>query len=102
MLDGSYYLECACSSVEHTLRFVLDKDDDEIYVEMHLNPCLPWYKRVWQAVRYVFGYRCKYGHWNCTVINREGAKKLRAILDEFEAPSKLTSYTTNTDDERSE
>lgn len=84
MLDGTHYLECACDSDEHTLRFTLDKDDGEIFTSVYLNHWLPWHKRVWLAVRYVFGYRCKYGHWDCTIINREGAKKLRAILDEFE------------------
>lgn len=84
MLDGTHYLECACDSDEHTLRFTLDKDDGEIFTSVYLNQWLPWYKRVWRALRYVFGYRCKYGHWDCTIINREGARKLRAILDEFE------------------
>lgn len=84
MFDGTHYLECACSSDEHTLRFTLDKEDGEIYTSVYLNRYLPWYKRAWHALRYVFGYHCKYGHWDCTVINREGAAKLRAILDEFD------------------
>lgn len=84
MLDGTHYLECACDSTEHVLRFTLDRESDEIYTDVYLNPWLPWHKRAWRALRYVFGYRCKYGHWDCTIINREGAKKLRAILDEFE------------------
>jgi hypothetical protein len=74
------------------MRFILDKEAEEIYVEVFLNDYLPWYSRVWRALQYVFGYKCKYGHWDCTIIDREGVKKLREIFDEFEKPKERAKF----------
>lgn len=81
------YLECACDSAEHTLRFTLDVVDNEfaeIYVEVQLNQYLPWYKRVYRAVQYIFGYECKYGHFDTTILNNKNIPQLKDILEEFE------------------
>lgn len=37
MLDGSYFFECKCGSDEHTLRFILDREDNCIYTTIFLN-----------------------------------------------------------------
>lgn len=84
MLDGIYYAECVCHDAGHVTRFILDKKYDEILVEVQLNPYYPWYKRVWYAIKYVFGYQSRYGHWDCPSFNAEGAKQLRVMLDEFD------------------
>ena len=85
MLDGTYFFECRCGSSEHTLRFVLDKDktDPCIHTEVYLNLWERWYKRVWVALKYVFGYRCAYGHWDCWMLDGEDAGKLRDMVDDF-------------------
>lgn len=90
MLDGTYYFECQCGSDEHTLKFTLDKGGDacddvaEIYTSVFLNAWEPWYRRAWSAIKYTFGYKCKYGHWDCWILRNEEAGKLRAMLDEFD------------------
>jgi hypothetical protein len=86
MLDGSHYFECACFSDEHTLKFTLDKDeeDPEIYTTVFLRHWNPWYRRVWIAIKYVFGYKCKYGHFDCFIMQPDDAKRLKGILEEFE------------------
>mgnify|MGYP001767292369 CR=1 FL=1 len=91
MLDGTHYFECSCGSDEHTLRFTLNKEDGELYTSVFLNDWLPWYKRLWRAFRYVFGYKCKFGHWDCWIMRREDVDKLRALIDEF-------TYSVNRDD----
>lgn len=83
MLDGTHYVECECTSAEHTLRFTIDVDDEVIYTEVHLNPWQPWYKRVWMAVKYVFGYRCKYGNWDCTMLNVKQVEQLELVINTF-------------------
>lgn len=84
MLDGTHFFECACGSDEHTLRFTLDKKDGEIFTSVHLNNWLPWYERLWRATKYVFGYKCRYGHWDCWIMRSEDAGKLMALLEELE------------------
>ena len=84
MLDGTEYFECDCGSVEHTLRFVLDTREGELHTEIYLRQWHPWWKRVWLAVRYVFGYRSQHGHWDSWMLKREDAPRLRALLDKLE------------------
>lgn len=77
MLDGTEFFECACHSDEHTLRFILSFDDDDpcIYTSVFLRE-RQWWKRIWPAVKYVFGYKCRFGHWDCFELKPEDAQRL--------------------------
>jgi hypothetical protein len=33
------------------------------------------------AIKYIFGYQCKYGHWDCTSLGYNEAKDLRNFLN---------------------
>jgi len=85
MLDGTRYVECRCGSDEHVLRYTLsvDEDDQEIYTSVFLNHWKPWYKRWWHVIKYAFGYKCKYGDWDCTTMGEIEVDQLQAIIDEF-------------------
>lgn len=83
MLDGSYFFECECGSSEHTLRFDLDREVPTLYTSVFLNDWRPWYKRVWVGIKYIFGYKCKYGHWDCWSLRESDAKDLLYLVDEF-------------------
>ena len=80
MTQKAEYFECKCDSSEHTLRFVYDDEDDEIYTQVFLH-APSFFQRVWQAIKYVFGYKCKYGHWDCTLLKKEDIPKLIALLE---------------------
>ena len=84
MLDGSHYVECCCGSDEHTLRFILDAEAEEIYTSVFLNHWEPWYKRAWKAIKYVFGYKCKYGHFDCTIIDQRNLADLKLVIQKFD------------------
>ena len=74
------YLECDCSSTDHTIRFVKDEEDDNrIYLEVQLNN-QPFFTRFIKAVKYIFGYKCSYGHWDCFLFNDETKKELINFL----------------------
>ena len=84
MFDGITYIECDCRSDEHILRFILDKDDD--YPCIYLHTFLPdqyWYHRLREGVKYIFGYKSKYGHFSETLINKEEEIKLKKLIEEF-------------------
>jgi len=83
MLDGSYFIECACGSDEHTLRFVLDKQEKELYVTVFLAE-QPLYLRIWNAIKYIFGYKSKYGHFYCWTMNPEDVDKFKKMIEDFE------------------
>ena len=64
------YIECACYAPEHAIRFTFDESDGELYAEVQLIP-VPWYKRIWRALKYIFNYNITYGYFDCTIINPE-------------------------------
>lgn len=82
MLDGSYFFECQCGSDEHTLRFTLDKEDGEILVHSFLADHGFW-KRLWMGLKYICGYKCKYGHFGEWIMRKEDADKLTEMLERF-------------------
>lgn len=81
------YLECSCTSAEHTLRFTFDSgyfDGDEmpvIYIDVQLNRANGFWKRLWRAIRYVCGYECRFGHWDEALLLNEGVRQLRTMCD---------------------
>jgi hypothetical protein len=87
MLDTEYF-DCQCHSEEHTLRFVLSLEDDEyskpeIYTSVFLNPPSSTWKRLWISIKYIFGYKCKYGHWDTFIMRPNDAIRLRIMLDKL-------------------
>lgn len=83
MLDGTHYFDCHCGSAEHTLRFVMNKEDNELYTEIYLNQWRQPWKRIWVAIKYIFGFKCRYGHWDCWTLDPEEVKRLRDMCNEF-------------------
>jgi hypothetical protein len=61
------------------LRYWWDPEEKEIYTDVYL-PDKPWYKRIWLAIKYVFGYKCRYGFWDCTVMGMDKVEKLYLFL----------------------
>ncbi len=78
---STHWFDCECSSDEHVFKFSLDKDDGDFYLSVYLNNPDRWYKRVWKAVKYAFGYTSKYGHWDVTVLEAEDIERLRVLCD---------------------
>lgn len=86
MLDGTEYFDCVCGSFDHTLRFVLDLDenhDDDLsfptlYTEIALGHYLPWYKRIILGIKYIFGTDVKFAY-NCWEINGDSDDPDRLI-----------------------
>lgn len=77
----SKYFECKCHSSDHTIRFVIDDEDDEIYVEVQLNRTKNVFQRIWAALKYICGHECRYGHWDCTLLKDEDREELIKILE---------------------
>lgn len=85
------YLECICCDVNHVTQFAwwrdeTDDDDpywDELSIETQLNPRHSWYKRIWLALKYIFGYQCRYGHWSEATLQVDEVKRLKEICERF-------------------
>lgn len=75
-----HYFDCQCSDFNHVFRFVFDEKDGDMWLEVQLNHWLPWHKRVWQAIRYLFAKRQAYGHFDTTMLREEDVARLQALL----------------------
>jgi len=67
---------CSCESSQHLVVFTKDEDQDELCIEVQLIQHRNIIKRIWTAVKYVFGYKSVYGHWDCTLMNKTEINKL--------------------------
>lgn len=74
------YIECKCESAEHTIRFVEDKNENEISVEIQLSQYMNVFQRIWNSIKYICGYKCKYGHWDVTLIKNEDRERIIKLL----------------------
>ena len=90
-------LACVCTSPAHIVTVELDMsgredhEDPEISLAIQLSPYLPWYKRVYQAVRYVFGVKDAMwsGHWDVCILDKRSVEKLTSMLTAWTIVYKL-------------
>ena len=82
----SAVLLCDCGSAEHQILIHMDKDDG--YREVILSPHLVTYrnifKRIKVAVRYIFGYKCKYGSWDSIIVSERNYLPLKKAVEFIE------------------
>jgi len=74
-------LECECYSDEHVLKW--DLVEDCMYASVFLNQYRNVIKRAWVAVKYVLGYKCRYGHWDCFLLNPQDIGRMTALLEAY-------------------
>jgi hypothetical protein len=77
------FLVCQCFSPEHTLQFMYDEDDKTLYSEIHLSQYRSFFKRVLVAIKYIFGYKCQYGHWDTFHMQPEDLSKIIKIHNDI-------------------
>ena len=79
----THHVICECHSPDHILQFshMDDMDGNEIcWTQVQLRQYRSLWVRLVVAVKYIFGYECRYGHWDCTSIDVEQGKLLRDYL----------------------
>lgn len=74
---------CQCHNTEHQLIFSYfpEDEDKDVYVSVHLTPEYRLWKRIWMALRYIFGYRSCYGHFDEFIFKKSDAKRLQKVVD---------------------
>lgn len=79
-------LICDCHSTEHQL--VIHYSEDEYndgktypmcYFHIHLNK-LPFWERVKYGLKYIFGYKCRYGAFDEFIFNPDDVYKLEKLV----------------------
>ena len=68
-LKNEEILVCACHSTEHQIVIQKDEEENVLYCSIHLCP-LPWYERIVNGIKYIFGYPCKYGDFDEFIFDK--------------------------------
>lgn len=76
----SEILLCECHSTDHQIIMNHDKEDNIVYCHIHLSS-RPFFKRVWFGLKYIFGYKCRYGHWDEFIFKIKDADKMQKVAD---------------------
>lgn len=66
-MEREYY-ECQCGCAEHTLCIAVDTEDGLVTTEVFLSHYHPWYRCLWIAVKYVFGFQSKSGAFGAVLL----------------------------------
>lgn len=72
-------LICACSSDEHQIIFHKDEDEKMVYCTIHLVT-LPFWQRLIHGIKYIFGYKCKYGNFEEFILDSRHTDKLKELV----------------------
>lgn len=81
---------CDLNSPEHVFRFVVSesefgKEDSQLYLEVFLHQYLSFFQRLVVAVKYLFGYKSKYGHWDVTTLSKDDVQRLFVFIHQHHA-----------------
>jgi hypothetical protein len=71
---------CSCRSLDHVFKFVHFTDDMWVYLETHLSKT-NLFRRLWYAIKYVFGYESHFGATDEVVLTLEQIKDINLFLE---------------------
>lgn len=71
----SKILVCACHNIEHQIMIYKDEDEKEGFLTIHLKHDGLW-KRIKNAIKYIFGYKSMYGDFDEFFFKKEHADAL--------------------------
>lgn len=69
-------LTCVCSSVQHQIVIRYETDENQVYANIYLAD-LPIGKRILNAVKYIFGYKSKYGDFEEFIFDKRRYSSFR-------------------------
>ena len=74
-------LLCECCSPDHQFLFFYMEDEDcaEVSIQPHLVKRNLLY-RIKYALKYIFGYKSRYGAWDEFIINNDDIPKLQKVI----------------------
>ncbi len=74
---------CDCNSIEHQAKFYYWKGEnyDTFNILIHLTTYKNVFKRIWYALKYIFGYKSRFGAWDEFLMSSDDQKKLYEFLN---------------------
>ena len=84
MDNKELFLECACHSPDHLVRYSLWSwlgGEPELSLMVQASEYRPWYHRIGVGLKYIFGVEPL--RWHDVLLKREDADKLMEMLEEY-------------------
>lgn len=94
--DRSELFVCDCSDAAHNIIFQLwdwgknekrltypAESNFEMCVHVNMEYNHTFWKRIWLAIKYIFGYRSKYGFYDVMTIRYADIPRLQALMTEY-------------------
>jgi len=77
---------CKCGSMEHQIVFIwFDNDDDkEVFAQVHLTTNKTFWKRIISGVRYIFGYKSRFGNFDEIILTNDHVEGLKNVIKKLE------------------
>lgn len=75
-------LICECHSTEHQIVIHYDTEDNLCYLHIHLRK-RSFFRRLKYGIMYIFGYHCKYGHWDEFIFDPKDAYYLQQLVNKL-------------------
>lgn len=72
-------IKCSCYSPEHYILVTFNKEEKEVYFNYFLET-QKWYKRILIGIKYIFGFRSKFGHFGEIIIDEKNTKVFKKII----------------------
>jgi hypothetical protein len=80
---------CECSSTDHQLVLLPFEDEHskEVFIHVHL-PTQPFWKRFVRGIKYIFGYKSRYGDFDEILLTDKHVPQLEALVNYLKEPIK--------------
>jgi hypothetical protein len=83
IMEKAELFVCACKSLEHQIAFWYNEVEDNLYLYVHLVPERNIWKRLYNAVKYLFGYKSWSGEFDEFILDVGDIERLKVILDKM-------------------
>ncbi len=90
---ASEHFDCRCGCTDHDVKFAwlerspdwsIDEDEPDLWLEVQMHQYRSVWRRLWLAAKYVCGYGCAYGHWDCWTLAPKDIGRLHAMIEAHE------------------
>ena len=84
--DRNELFVCDCSDVSHNIIFqIWEWPDEPADLSVHVNLTLypSFWKRIKLGIRYIFGYKSRFGQYDVFSIRENDIERLQKLLSDF-------------------
>lgn len=86
-----FRIECSCHSPEHEIELAYDVRERDMTISFFLTPHVGFFGRFWLALKYLFGSRPLYGHFDSIYLIEE---ELDDTIDKFKKVVEIHANNT--------